>query len=75
MRICGVWADGGKFILLTVEYKINLVAPAAGEKLIARACAAFRKNSEDLRGGCLRGEGQKRDALRHDPLYDYGDAR
>lgn len=29
-------ADGGESSVLTVEYKINLVAPAAGEWLIAR---------------------------------------
>jgi len=29
--------DGGKFVRTDVEYKINLVAPAEGEKLAARA--------------------------------------
>ena len=60
--------------VLTVEYKINLVAPAAGETLIARARVAIRKNFEDLRGGCFCCERRQRDTLRNHAIDDHGDA-
>jgi acyl-coenzyme A thioesterase PaaI-like protein len=37
VRICRLWADARDVVSADVEYKINLVAPAAGEMLIARA--------------------------------------
>ena len=60
--------------VLTVEYKINLVAPAAGDVDCAGARGTFRENAEDLCGGCFCGERRQRDTLRNHAIDDHGDA-
>ena len=64
------------YSVLTVEYKINLVAPGRRRTLDrAGTRAALRQDAEDLRGGCIRVEGRQRDALRHDVINHHGDGR
>jgi uncharacterized protein (TIGR00369 family) len=62
--------------VLTVEYKINLVAPAEGKLLISsRPRFAFRQNSEDLRGGHFCRERQTGDSVRDFPFHHHGAPR
>ena len=58
--------------VLTVEYKINLLAPADGEELVARArLVAVGEDVEDLHGGCVCKEGWGGEPLRDDSGDDY----
>jgi len=58
--------------VLTVEYKMNLLAPAEGEKLMARARVfALWKNAEDLRRRRVRGKERRGNSLRDDAGDDH----
>jgi uncharacterized protein (TIGR00369 family) len=58
--------------VLTVEYKLNLLAPAEGEELTARAkVIRSGRTFEDLRGGRSREEEWQGSALRDDAGDDY----
>ena len=62
--------------VLTVEYKMNLLAPADGEKLIARGQVVLARADPDRhQGRSLCGEGRQGDPLCADAADHHGHAR
>jgi uncharacterized protein (TIGR00369 family) len=62
--------------VLTVEYKINLVAPADGESLIARArVVRSGKTLKVCIADVFCGKRGRRNSLRDFPVHNYGDVR
>ena len=58
--------------VLTVEYKINLLRPAKGERLVVRLCDSLGEDADGLFGRCIRSRGRPGERGRHHALDHHG---